>query len=205
MNEAALHIWLKSVTDRFEKKIGHACESHLWFTPGEGWVVRISRKRDDPYTIFYSEEWSFKGGSMAELMEVGNKWVDEYDAEAYRAKTEAIVNQHMMATTGVLVQSGLTLATSSGGGRNIHIIGGGGGISSVYANALNNTALANNQQLQNMLTQGAVSGQNPYAHSKVQSPLTDSFQAKIAKAYDEMTKQPEYVPLWKRLMEQLKP
>lgn len=211
MKEEALHIWLKSVTDRFGKKVGFECESYLWFVPGEGWNVRVNRKQENDWLIQHGESWTFKATSMDDLMIVGNKWVEEFDIEALHAKAVNAVYG-----TGMQVTS-----TGGSSGRGLF---GGGGASTASSAAWAQQALTN-QLLQNTQSNylgglGAIYnglGQNGGLNRAIQitigkggagqatppSPPKNNLQAAVDDAYKKMTAESAAPPSFLKQMKKL--
>ena len=139
MNDSATFIWLKSIKTRLER---HGAASVDMVVSAENPVWHVNATVSPPMGM--SVNHHFEAGSILELMDAGNKWVDGFDMAAEQAKRwgqQGDVGQYVTSTQPVFATgySGGGAATSVGG-----LFGGGGagnytnaGIGQQYGSATN--------------------------------------------------------------------
>lgn len=151
MNDAALFIWLRSIENRLQKHGAAKVRLSVEDTATPEWRVSTRIALPSGWPV----EFEITAPSILELMDIGNKRVDNFDIDAEiekeRAKMEGYSNlarrvtstsSYGLATSGgattVFISSGGTGGASSGSG----LFGGGGGSTTNYQSA-QQQALAN--------------------------------------------------------------
>lgn len=149
MNEAALHIWLKSFKDRLHKKAEYL-QADLSFVLDSGWVLAVTTA---PGNFSAIEHSTFCASNIEDLITQGNKWVDEFEPGPKDA---------------LRIVSGLALSTTGGAGPSY--------ASSYAASALQNTWGSGLNQAQQNLQQASL---NQAYQNALNQPLQAKLQPNI--------------------------